>query len=81
MYCPLHYGIEMFLMQTQRISGYPASHTRAKVVDLTLTMKNGYINIKGAVIAPNGNPADYVRHAPIDPDQGISIKTYIIQSI
>ena len=26
-----------------------------KVVDLTLTMKNGYINIKGAVIAPNGS--------------------------
>lgn len=36
-------------------------------------MKNGYINIKGAVIAPNGNPADYVRHAPIDPDQGMNM--------
>lgn len=44
-----------------------------KVVDLTLIMKNGYINIKGAVIAPDGDPADYVRHAPIEPDQGMNM--------
>lgn len=46
---------------------------KGKVVDLTLTMKNGYINIKGAVIAPDDDPADYVRHAPIDPDQGMNM--------
>lgn len=52
-----------------------------KVVDLTLTMKNGYINIKGASIVPGGDPSNYIRHAPIDPDQGMDMICRYISEI
>lgn len=44
-----------------------------KVTDLVLTMKNGYINIKGVSLVPDGDPLKYLRHAPIDPDSGMDM--------
>lgn len=44
-----------------------------QVVDIILVMKNGYINIKSAVLVPTEDPSKYLRHAPIDPDSGMAM--------
>ena len=52
-----------------------------KVVDLTLTMKNGYINIKNAVPVPDGDPSKFLIHAPIDPDACMKMLYHYIAEI
>lgn len=44
-----------------------------QVVDITLVMKSGYINIKSAIPVPTEDPSKYLRHAPIDPDAGMAM--------
>lgn len=63
------------------MSGVVALPEKMERSIITLTMKNGYINIKGAAITPDGNPADYVRHAPIDPEQGMGMIYHCISGM
>lgn len=52
-----------------------------KVVDLTLVMKNGYINIKSAYPVLGADPSSYIRHAPIDTASGMQMIYQIIADI
>lgn len=44
-----------------------------QIADITLVMKNGYINIKSAIPVPAEDPSKYLRHAPINPDSGMAM--------
>ena len=42
---------------------------KGKVVDLTLTIRNGYINVLNAMEVVNADKAEFLPHAPIDADE------------
>lgn len=52
-----------------------------QIVDITLVMKNGYINIRSAIPVPTEDPSKYLRHAPIDSDSGMAMIYHYISEM